>query len=93
MRNSQVARLLTLISVLDRTPGGLTVPEMRRALEARGIHVTVRTLYRDIAALDQAGLPLFLAEHGDEHTSVQRWKFTHHLKVVKAYEVPTRLAS
>ena len=93
MRNCQIARILTLISVLDRSPHGLSVSEMKKALENRGIRVTARTLYRDIDALDQAGLPLFPADESDDQPNARRWRFNHTLKVVKALSDSPRLAS
>ena len=84
MRNNQVARILTLIVILDRNPRGLTVPEMCRALETRGIRVSPRTIYRDIDALDRAGLPLLGAADEESFNAVARWRFTHGLKVLRA---------
>ncbi|MCC7404577.1 MAG: transcriptional repressor [Bdellovibrionales bacterium] len=80
-RNAQVSRIVCLIAVLDRHPAGMTVKEMYSSLESRGFRVSKRTIYRDLEALAQAGLPLFM----DEDTTAEgttRWKFPHKIKAI-----------
>lgn len=63
-RGTQVVRQWRIIRLLINAPDGLTVPEIAEAINAR-----LRTTYRDIAALDEAGFPLTwqpgAGRHGD----------------------------
>ena len=83
-RNFQVARIICLISLLDKSAGGLTVSEIGVGLKNRGFKVTNRTVYRDLGALDQAGLPVFMAD-SDDLTGSTRWRFDHKIKVLSQF--------
>ena len=70
-RNSQVARILTLLDILDGSTDGLTVSELWEKLVSRGHDAGKRTIYRDLEALSQAGFPLF---PDGEESAHQKWK-------------------
>lgn len=57
-RNKQLARLLRVMTLLDRSRRGMKVEDIRRALESRGWKVGLRTVYRDLQALQESGLPI-----------------------------------
>ena len=70
-RNSQVARILCLLDVMESAPSdGYTVSELYEKVSSRGHVFKPRTAYRDLDALAQAGFPLF-PKGDDENT--QRW--------------------
>lgn len=85
-RNGRVSRIICLLVVLDRSPAGMTVTEMRASLLSRGFKISKRTVYRDIEALSAGGLPLF-GESGSCDELVQRWKFDHRIKVIRNLEI------
>jgi predicted DNA-binding transcriptional regulator YafY len=58
-RGRQVIRVLKLRSAIELAPGGLTVPELRRAI---GEPCSRRTLYRDLEHLQAIGFPLRSAD-------------------------------
>lgn len=70
-RNSQVARIYTIISLLEAAPHGLTVGDLLSRLEDRGYDVGKRTVYRDLDALRTAGFPL--EEKGKSEDAGARW--------------------
>lgn len=66
MRSS---RLLALLLVLQRT-GASTAPDLAEELE-----VSVRTIYRDVAALQEAGVPIYTAPGaGGGIRLIERWR-------------------
>jgi predicted DNA-binding transcriptional regulator YafY len=81
MRNKQVSRLLCLISILEHRPSGMTISEMKAALENRGFQACSRTIYRDVEGLAECGLPLF--PEGSSDTNGQRWAYNHRLSMGK----------
>lgn len=78
-RNSQVARILCILDLLDSTPGGLSVAEVHAKVTERGHEAEKRTVYRDIEALSQAGFPLF--PNGGANESGIRWKLDRSARV------------
>ena len=81
MRNRQVSRLLCIISILERRPSGLTISEIKSALEARGFTACSRTIYRDVDGLAESGFPLFPEDSSE--ICGQRWVYKHHLSIGK----------
>jgi predicted DNA-binding transcriptional regulator YafY len=67
-RNSQIERILNILRQLDRA-GGATLYEL-----AETFGTTVRTVRRDLAALETAGLPIE-QEPGDERA--KRWRIAY----------------
>lgn len=65
-RNAQLARTWALLSHLDGNPAGVTIGELARALS-----VSVRTAYRDLASLEEAGFPLYSERAARE----VQWRF------------------
>lgn len=70
-RNSQVARILSLLDLLDGASRAYTVNELHEQLADRGHEYDKRTVYRDLEALSQAGFPL-QPEGTDQNA--QTWK-------------------
>ena len=63
-RGTEVVRQWNLLQAIDAARGGVTVADLARAL-----HVTKRTVWRDLAALQEAGFPLY--DEKDQGTT--RW--------------------
>jgi predicted DNA-binding transcriptional regulator YafY len=80
MKGEQLARQLMLLKHLSTEPSGLTIADITDKT-----HVSQRTAYRDLAALQAAGFPL-QAEKQDGRT---KWKFMDH--VTLALPRPLRL--
>jgi predicted DNA-binding transcriptional regulator YafY len=66
MRGDQLARQWRVIRAIEASPGGLTVAEIAEREETG-----IRTIYRDLQALQEAGFPLY-TERVDR---VNRWAF------------------
>ncbi len=82
-RNSQIARIISLLDVFERATDGLTVAELHLRLSERGHEIGRRTIYRDIEALAKAGFPVF--PEGEEGIN-QRFKLD------RATRIPDYLA-
>ena len=65
-RGDQISRQWQILQILEARHMGASVPDLAKELESN-----VRTIYRDMEALEQAGFPLF-AENED---GVDRWLF------------------
>lgn len=59
-RGTTLARALKLLRLLQTRRSGITVAETAGELET-----TTRTIYRDLAALQEAGFPLTAVKDGD----------------------------
>lgn len=70
-RNGQVARLFTILSMLDRAPHGLTIQEIADRVRDRSHPASNRTVYRDMQALEQSGFPLMESAGPDNEAA--RW--------------------
>lgn len=57
-RNSQVSRILAIIDRIQKSRVGVTIAEL-----AREFDVSPKTIRRDLAAMEQAGFPLFDEDH------------------------------
>lgn len=69
-RNDQVTRILRIINMLETNPQGLTVREIHSRLEQTGVNCTVRSIYRDLEAIERVHLPI--TKDGVREDS--RWK-------------------
>jgi predicted DNA-binding transcriptional regulator YafY len=78
-RNAQVARIFAILDLLDGSPHGLSVSDIWTKVQTRGHEVGLRTVYRDLEALNRAGFPLF--PEGDGEAS--RWKMERHSRVAE----------
>ena len=66
MRGDQLARQWRVIRAIEASPGGLTVTEIAEREETG-----IRTIYRDLEALQAAGFPLFT----ERVERANRWAF------------------
>lgn len=82
-RNSQVARIYKLLNIIEGAPHGLTASELQSRLEDRGFEVKIRTVYRDLDALKEAGFPLIArgtnTDNGTRWTLEKTAKINHYL--------------
>lgn len=67
-------RNVVLLGLIPRQPRSKTVAELQRDLEARGFHVSTRTLQRDLANKLAAEFPIYC----DDTTTPYRWSFDRH---------------
>jgi len=65
-RGDQISRQWQILQMLEARRKGATVPELASELESN-----VRTVYRDVEALEQAGFPLY----SEKEDGVDRWLF------------------
>jgi predicted DNA-binding transcriptional regulator YafY len=86
-RNKQIARIYNLLIILEYAPHGLTVRSLCNRLNARGHEVGVRTVYRDLLALQSAGFPL--AEHGTDADNATRWILARRSKITEVAQITT----
>ena len=88
-RNAQIARILSILDLLEGTPGGMIISEIHARLSERGHKASRRTIYRDLDALALAGFPLF-SDSKDETSSQWRLERTtriHEYLVLSAKEL------
>ena len=86
-RNSQIARILALLDILDGSTDAQTVLELWEKLSSRGHEAGKRTVYRDLEALSQAGFPLM--PDGDESNN-QRWKLERNARINQYFVLSAR---
>ncbi|MBI2603184.1 MAG: WYL domain-containing protein [Deltaproteobacteria bacterium] len=70
-RNTQVARIYRILSILEGAPQGLSAGDLVIRLQDRGFDVGKRTVYRDLEALRAARFPL--EEKGKDESYGARW--------------------
>ena len=87
-RNSQVARILSILDLLEGTPSGLTIAELHDRVSDRGFKTEKRTVYRDVEALSQAGFPLF-PDAGSNETGV-RWRLDRTTRINQYFVLSAR---
>jgi predicted DNA-binding transcriptional regulator YafY len=73
-RNAHVVRVLSVIKILERNPQGITAEDVLTALAANGIDVSIRTVYRDIHAIEEAHFPI--EKIVDETDGRHLWHFS-----------------
>ena len=78
-RNSQVSRIYQVLTLLETSHYGLTMNDLREKVREAGYEVSVRSLYRDLEALQSFGLPL--TETANTTSQGTRWKLDHHTKI------------
>jgi predicted DNA-binding transcriptional regulator YafY len=66
MRNAEVIRQWQILREIESRRGGVTIHEL-----AELVHVTTRTIRRDLQALQEAGFAVF--DEGEEHAT-KRWR-------------------
>ena len=88
-RNSQVARIYTLLQVLEGAPQGLSVKELMDRVVDRGHEVKQRTIYRDLEALQQAGFPLSCEDNATD-SNASRWTLERLTRVNEHFILSTR---
>ncbi len=71
-RNSQVARIVKIIIWLENSKFGLTTKEIHERLKEFSIEASLRTIYRDIEAIQQSGFPL-VEEIATDLNQTKRW--------------------
>jgi len=71
-RNSQVIRILRVIRILERNPQGITAENIHSSLRDDNIEVSIRSVYRDLEAIQQAHFPL-TSENRDDGGHI--WRF------------------
>lgn len=79
-RNAQVARVVKIIIWLENSKYGLTTKEIHDRLEEFSIKASLRTIYRDIEAIQQSGVPL-VEENCKHQSNTKKWflkKVDHH---------------
>jgi len=70
-RNGQVARIYSILSLLESSRLGMSPADITRELTALGHTVKKRTVYRDLELLEAAGFPL--KETGRTEDGGKRW--------------------
>ena len=80
-RNRQISRIYNLLIIMEFAPHGLTVKELASRLSERGHTVAVRTVYRDLIALQGAGFPI--SEHGTDADNGKRWVLGRRSKITR----------
>lgn len=71
-RNGQVVRILHVIRVLERNPQGIGANEMHAELKSQGFSQGLRTIYRDLTAIQEAHFPLETIEND---AGEKKWRF------------------
>ncbi|MBN8542369.1 MAG: WYL domain-containing protein [Deltaproteobacteria bacterium] len=71
-RNGQVVRILHVIRVLERHPQGISAAYAHAVLVDEGFTEGIRTIYRDLAAIQEAHFPL---ESFDDDQGEKKWRF------------------
>lgn len=72
-RNNQMARIIRVITWIESSRLGLSVRDIHDRLNESGEKVSIRTIYRDLEAINLAGLPV-LEEPNIEFPKESRWR-------------------
>lgn len=80
-RNSQVARIFRVLTLLESAPNGLTVVELTERLNERGHNVNKRTVYRDLEALEAAGFPVSPQNNPQADKSAAQWRLERNTRI------------
>lgn len=81
-RNEQVARVVAEIQILSSHPAGLSTPEIHARISEQ-FEVSLRTVYRDLEAIERAGFPLFRSEEGPLGERGVKWTLRSKIAVEK----------
>ena len=84
-RNKQISRIYNLLIILEFAPHGLTVRSLCNRLNSRGHEVGVRTVYRDLLALQSAGFPV--SEQGTDADNATRWVLGRRSKITQVAQI------
>ncbi|MGK5088739.1 WYL domain-containing transcriptional regulator [Bdellovibrionota bacterium FG-2] len=87
-RYSQLTRVFTILGRLEGAPHGLTAIEIHERIQDQ-FKVDVRTVYRDLEALEMLGFTIF-PDQTDRTERSARWKVTKTLKVGKTLNLNYR---
>jgi predicted DNA-binding transcriptional regulator YafY len=87
-RNNQVARILSILDLLEGNQNGMSVTELYDRVKDRGFELGKRTIYRDLEALSLAGFPLFPEEGSDENAT--RWKLERSTRINQYFVLSAR---
>ncbi|MBK9038936.1 MAG: hypothetical protein IPL83_07225 [Bdellovibrionales bacterium] len=88
-RNHQVARVIRILSWIEASSMGLTVQEVHGRLRDFGYKTCIRTVYRDIEAIQEAGFPL-IDEKESDNRYLTRWRSFNFNKKAKANRFANR---
>ncbi|AZZ37463.1 hypothetical protein CIK05_11885 [Bdellovibrio sp. qaytius] len=78
-RNNQITRILRVIHHLEVNPRGLTAKQIKEFLRDDGYEITVDTIYRDLKALQGAGIPIT-----NEGENAGQWKLEPYAQISKS---------
>ena len=87
-RNNQVARILSILDLLEGNQNGMSVTELYDRVKDRGFELGKRTIYRDLEALSLAGFPLFPEEGSDENAT--RWRLERSTRINQYFVLTAR---
>src|SRR3989338_6464142 len=65
-RGDQISRQWQILQILEARQAGVSVPDLASELDSN-----IRTIYRDMEALGDAGFPIF----NEKEDGVERWRF------------------
>ena len=77
-RNHQISRILRVIYHLEVNPRGLTAKQIKDLLRGDGYDNTIHTMYRDLKALQGAGIPI---TNEEEQSGI--WKLENYAQISK----------
>lgn len=72
-RNNQTSRIIKIISWIESSLIGLSVREIHERLTESGSRVSIRTIYRDLDAINLAGMPI-IEEPNLEVPKESKWR-------------------
>ncbi len=85
-RNNQVARIYIELQALQNSRGGLSTKDIHTLVKDR-FRVSMRTVYRDLMALEDAGFPLVPVENDSPAQTGVRWQLMNNKQLKLARKV------